>query len=238
MSVLKYTNDIDEIEDEIENEIEEENKMTSNTTITMQPPKLRIAVCGPAKSGKTHLLNAIEESYLARFENPLRHYMHMNKSLAHGLSNFEFTTDAFAVQTRDYLAECGTESCPDYYPDAYLRTCLDELNDHDLILVEDVRHYWEYEVLKQYGFLILYMSTPNDMRHKRSTDITERNFMWTKHEMCLTNIKWDYNDAYVTKSDTEHRMKFDLVVNHTGPFGAQLWELLMNRVIRKSFEKQ
>ncbi len=222
MSVLKYTNDIDEIE----NEIEEDNNITSNTTITMQPPKLRIAVCGPAKAGKTFLLNAIEQNYLERFENPLRHYMHMNKSLAHETTNFEFTTDTFAVQTRDYLAECGTAVATD----AYLRSCLDELNDHDLILVEDVRHHWEYEVLKEYGFLILYMSTPNDMRHKRSTDITERNFMWTKHEVCLTNIKWDYNDAYVTKSNTEHKMQFDLVVNHTEPFGADLWELLMNRV--------
>ena len=130
------------------------------------------------------------------------------------------------MQTRDYLAEVGTESCPD----AYLRSCLDELNDHDLILVEDVRHHWEYEVLKEYGFLILYMSTPDDMRHKRSTDITERNFMWTKHEICLTNLKWEYNDAYVTKSNPEHRMKFDLVVNHRGPFKDDLWELLMNRV--------
>ena len=223
MSVLKYTNDIDEIEDKIE---EEDNNMTSNTTITMQPPKLRIAVCGPAKAGKTFLLNAIEESYLARFENPLRHYMHMNKSLAHETRNFEFTTDAFAVQTRDYLAECGTESCPD----AYLRSCLDELNDHDLILVEDVRHHWEYEVLKQYGFLILYMSTPNDMRHKRSTDITERNFMWTKHEQCLTNLKWDCNDSYVTKSDQEHRIYFDLVVYHNDQFAAEIWDRLMKRV--------
>lgn len=222
MSVLKYTDDIDEIE----NEIKEDNNMTSNITMTTQPPKLRVAVCGPAKAGKTYLLNAIEQSYLERFENPIRHYMHMNKSLAHETRNFTFATDNFAVQTRDYLAECGTESCPD----AYLRSCLDELNDHDLILVEDVRHHWEYEVLKQYGFLILYMSTPNDIRHKRSTDITERNFMWTKHEVCLTNIKWDYNDAYVTKSNTDHKMQFDLVVNHNGPFGADLWELLMNRV--------
>lgn len=224
MSVIRYVSEEEEI-----NGIEKEEQIQtqSNETIIMQqPPKLRVAVCGPAKAGKTYLLNAIEESYLARFENPLRHYMHMNKSLAHGLSNFEFATDAFAVQTRDYLAECGTESCPD----DYLRSCLDELNDHDLILVEDVRHHWEYQVLKEYGFLILYMSTPDDMRHKRSTDITERNFMWTKHEICLTNIKWDYNDAYVTKSNTEHRMKFDLVVNHTGPFKADLWELLMNRV--------
>jgi len=223
MSVLKYTNDIDEIEDKIE---EEDNNMTSNTTITMQPPKLRIAVCGPAKAGKTFLLNTIEQSCLERFENPLRHYMHMNKSLAHEINNFEFTTDTFAVQTRDYLAECGNLTDQS----DYLRSCLDELNDHDLILVEDVRHHWEYEVLKQYGFLILYMSTPNDMRHKRSTDITERNFMWTKHEQCLTNLKWDCNDSYVTKSDQEHRIYFDLVVCHNDPFAAEIWDRLMKRV--------
>ena len=150
----------------------------------------------------------------------------MNRSLAHEITNFTFATDNFAVQTRDYLAEVGTESCPD----AYLRSCLDELNDHDLILVEDVRHHWEYEVLKEYGFLILYMSTPNDMRHKRSTDITERNFMWTKHEICLANLEWDYNDAYInTKTDPKFKIKFDLVVNHNGPFKADLWKLLMNR---------
>ena len=159
----------------------------------------------------------------------------MNKSLAHERRNFEFTTDTFAVQTRDYLAECGSDSSQS----DYLRSCLDELNDHDLILVEDVRHHWEYEVLKQYGFLILYMSTPNDIRHKRSIDITERNFMWTKHEICLTNIKWNYNDAYVTKSNTEHKIQFDLVVDpRLVTKKAELWELLMNRVTRKSFKKQ
>ena len=222
MSVIRYVSEEEEITG-----MEKEEQTPSNETIIMpQPPKLRVAVCGPAKAGKTFLLNAIEQNYLQRFENPLRQYMHLNKSLAHETRNFEFTTDAFAVQTRDYLAECGTESCPD----AYLRSCLDELNDHDLILVEDVRHHWEYEVLKEYGFVILYMSTPNDMRHKRSTDITERNFMWTKHEICLTNLKWDHNDAYVTISNPAHRMKFDLVVNHKGPFKADLWELLMNRV--------
>ena len=228
MSVIRYVSEEEEMNGM---EKEEQTQATSNETIIMQqPPNLRVAVCGPAKAGKTFLLNAIEQSYLERFENPLRHYMHMNRSLAHEITNFKFTTNNFAVQTRDYLAECGTESCPDYYPDAYLRTCLDELNDHDLILVEDVRHHWEYEVLKEYGFLILYMSTPDDMRHERSTDLTERNFMWTKHEICLTNLKWDYNDAYVTISNPEHRMKFDLVVNHKGPFKADLWDLLMNRV--------
>jgi len=223
MSVIRYVSEEEEI-----NEMEKEEQTQSNETIIMQPPKLRVAVCGPAKAGKTYLLNAIEQSYLERFENPLRHYMHMNKSLAHEISNFEFTTDTFAAQTRDYLAECSTDS--QTCQNDYLRSCLDELNDHDLILVEDVRHHWEYDVLKQYGFLILYMSTPDDMRHKRSTDITERNFMWTKHEQCLTNLKWDYNDAYVTKSDPQHRIKFDLVVNHNGPFKADLWDLLMNRV--------
>ena len=153
----------------------------------------------------------------------------MNTSLAHKITNFKFTTDYFAVQTRDYLAECVCETGRD----DYLRTCLDELNDHDLILVEDVRHHWEYEVLKEYGFLILYMSTPNDMRHERSTDLTERNFMWTKHEICLSNLKWEYNDAHVTTRTLQHntqKMKFDLVVHHNGPFGADLWELIMNRV--------
>ena len=223
MSVIRYVS-----EEEETTGMENEEQTQSNETIIMQPPKLRVAVCGPAKAVKTFLLNAIEESYLERFENPLRHYMHMNRSLAHEITNFKFTTDAFAVQTRDYLAEVGTETGKD----AYLRSCLDELNDHDLILVEDVRHHWEYEVLKEYGFLILYMSTPDDMRHKRSTDITERNFMWTKHEICLTNLKWEYNDAYVTISNkyNTNRMKFDLVVNHRGPFKADLWELLMNRV--------
>jgi len=228
MSVIRYAEeDLDEEEETgkksilvVENPPFNETNIMQQQNIMQQPPKLRIAVCGPAKAGKTFLLNAIEESYLARFENPLRHYMHMNKSLAHETRNFEFTTDAFAVQTRDYLAECGTESCPD----AYLRSCLDELNDHDLILVEDVRHHWEYEVLKEYGFLILYMSTPNDMRHKRSTDITERNFMWTKHEQLLSDLKWDYNKAYVDK------MEFDLVVNEKGPFQAGLWDLIMKRI--------
>ena len=223
MSVIRYVS-----EEEETTGMEKEEGMQSNEPIVMQPPKLRVAVCGPAKAGKTFLLNAIEESYLERYENPLRHYMHMNRSLGHENTNFTFATDNFAVQTRDYLAECGTESGKD----DYLRSCLDELNDHDLILVEDVRHHWEYEVLTEYGFLILYMSTPNDMRHKRSTDITERNFMWTKHEMCLANLEWDYNYAYInTKTDPKFTMKFDLVVNHNGPFKADLWKLLMNRKV-------
>lgn len=223
MSVIRYVS-----EEEIEtntNKLEEESDF--NETMSSQPPpKLRVAVCGPAKAGKTFLLNAIEESYLERYENPLRQYLHMNTTLFHtGPSTFEFTDANFAVQTRDYLAECGTETGKE----TYLRTCLDSLNDHDLILVEDVRHHWEYEILKQYNFLILYMSTPTDVRHKRSTDITERNFMWSQHEKRLDNLEWNYHDAYLkTKKEA---MQFDLVVNTTQLTNKkELWELLINKV--------
>lgn len=233
MSVIRYAEeDLDEEEEtEKKSILIVENPPFNETNIMQQPPKLRIAVCGPAKAGKTFLLNAIEQSYLERFENPLRHYMHMNRSLAHELTTFTFTNDICAVQTRDYLANCGARGGAE---DDFLRTCLDELNDHDLILVEDVRHPWEYEVLKEYEFLILYMSTPNDVRFRRSTDLAVRNFMWTKHEQLLSDLKWNHNDAYVKSFFTEEEknisMQFDLVVNEKGPFQADLWDLIMNRM--------
>ena len=221
MSVIQY---VSEEEKEETIGIEKEEDMQSNEPISMQPPKLRVAVCGPAKSGKTFLLNSIEQSYLQRFENPLRHYMHMNKSL--GPSNFEFTTDICAVQTRDYLSICGLETGKE----EYFRTCLDELNDHDLILVEDVRHPWEYEVLKSYGFLIIYMDTPDDVRHKRSTDLTERNFMWTEHEICLSKLHWsDHDSAYVELTDElSYCLQFDITVDHGAPIDQSFWDKMMH----------
>ena len=58
MSVIRYVSEEEEI-----NGMEKEEQTQSNEPIIMQqPPKLRVAVCGPAKAGKTYLLNAIRIS--------------------------------------------------------------------------------------------------------------------------------------------------------------------------------
>ena len=77
MSVIRYVSE-EEVDEETSGEKQEE---VFNETIMQRPPKVRVAICGPARAGKTFVLNAIEQSYLERFDNPLRHYMHLNKIL-------------------------------------------------------------------------------------------------------------------------------------------------------------
>lgn len=221
MSVIRYVSE-EEVDEETSGEKQEE---VFNETIMQRPPKVRVAICGPARAGKTFVLNAIEQSYLERFDNPLRHYMHLNKILFdEETSKFEFADHNSAVQTRDYLANCGCTKAN------YLRHCLEELNDYDLILVEDLRHKWEFDVLKEHNFVILYISTPSDVRFKRAKDLYDVNFMWSTHEQRLSDIK--YHPLRVTEKWVEvakdEKILFDEVFDHNNvPSSSELWDTVV-----------
>jgi Ni2+-binding GTPase involved in maturation of urease and hydrogenase len=204
MSVLKYTDDFDE-------DMKTEVEATSNVTIMEQPPKIRVAVCGPAKSGKTFLLHEIEQRYLEQFENPLVTYFHMNTAFSND-SIFTFTNNMVATETRDFMTVC-TDSKDKYK--SCLRERLNAENDSDLILIEDVRHPWEFEIIYEFGFTVVYADTADQIRFKRAKDLTEVNFMWSQHERQLGNLSSENNEDYIPifgrKSLNPYRARVDIV---------------------------
>lgn len=224
MSVIRFSEEF--TENEQPNILQVENP-PFNTTMAI--PKLRLATVGPRYSGKTYALKEIEEQYLSRFENPLVHYMHMNQSLPTvQRDDFEFINSTFETHTRDYMG--------DYTGDSnYLTTLLEGMNDHDLILLEDVRHKHEFETLRNHGFIFLYLSTPKTVRFKRAKDMSEINFMLTKKEEELNNLLWNYNDCYIQiqphnkKQLQPYEAKIDLVHSPHEPSELDLWTRVMNK---------
>ena len=194
MSVIKYITEED-IDNEF-NEHHEKEKVETPFNSTMVTPKMRIAVCGPAKSGKTFTLNEIEEKYLQCYDNPIICYLHLNKLL-----NFDCSNDVSATQIRDYVSANNTFQ----NMSTSLEKKLDEMNDNDLILIDDVRHDWEFNLLRQYGFYIIYVDTKYETRLKRAKCLNEVHFMCSQREIELREAVG--NEVFMNSIDLLYEQK-------------------------------
>ena len=176
----------------------------------METPKLRVAICGPSKSGKTFILKTMEERYLQQFDNPLITYMHLKKTL----KKFEYSNSMFATQIRDYVSV--HESFQNMSQS--LQRELEELNDNDLILIEDVRHDWEFDLLRNYNFVFIYVLTKNEVRLQRAKSLDEVKFMCSKHEVGLSEAINDnvFMEDYI-----------DILYKQGENFEFAIWKALM-----------
>lgn len=212
MSVISYID-----EDELDKEFQRQQEEEKQTKVKMVTPKLRVAICGPSKSGKTFILKTIEERYLQQFDNPLISYMHLNKLL----NKFECSNNMFATQIRDYVSVNKTFQ----NMSQYLQHELEELNDNDLILIEDVRHDWEFDILRNYGFHFIYVFTKNEARLQRAKSLDEVKFMCSKHEVGLSEAVNDevFMEDYI-----------DILYKQGENFEFAIWKALMNKISDKT----
>ena len=107
----------------------------------------------------------------------------------------------------------------------YLQHELQELNDNDLILIEDVRHDWEFDILRNYGFHFIYVFTKNEVRLQRAKTLDEVKFMCSKHEVGLSEA---INDDVFMKD------YIDILYKQGENFEFTIWKALMSKISDKT----
>ena len=139
----------------------------STPVLKMPPPKLRIAVMGKRKSGKSHLLHKIESYYIEK----------------NGSSTNRRTISAKNLYDKnDNLSNLFTNLLTNY-------------RHFDAVFVDDVKYSWECDILKNFNFTIIYVHTPWALRFQRmhSPDYTEHELLqhvnWMVSEPQLKEIE-------------------------------------------------
>ena len=135
----------------------------STPVLVMPPNKLRVAVMGKRKSGKSYLLHQLES-----------HYIQTNGSS----TNRRTISLRNLYDKNDQLSNLFTKLLTNY-------------KNFDAVFVDDVKYSWECDILKNFNFTIVYVHTPWILRFQRlhTPDYTEHellqhvNWMVSKPEL-------------------------------------------------------
>lgn len=132
-----------------------------DTTHTRKISKTRIAVMGMAKSGKSMFLHNVESELLQKNGDAFTRFnMSMN----------DLYEDSHHVLTvRHALHKENMKKTKK------LHEILRQNMDADVLLVDDVLFDWECDVLQQYGFTIVYVTSP---WHSRFSRVTSKDLIW------------------------------------------------------------
>jgi dephospho-CoA kinase len=155
--------------------------------------RLRLAFAGPMASGKSTMARTIGQMYGCRV-----------KSFAAPVK--EIATSVFGMTTKDrkLLQTIGMTGRA-IHPNTWANKLIESLGQHDNVCVDDVRFPNECEILKEHGFLIVYLDVDESERVRRlhseygehaqqhidaANDISEHSMqqsnadmVWNQHDM-------------------------------------------------------
>lgn len=187
----------------------EEEEMAAGIAISeISSPKIRIAVMGMAKSGKTHFLHTVESEHLRKYgDSCLRKSFSMNDlyEFKHNINSIRHAFNKEILWKKDALEKVIVEN-----------------NDCDLIMVDDVMFEWELETLQMYNFKLIYITSPwhsrfNRLSFNKATIFNDLNWMTCQEEIDLmkssNKMKKKYNMIeYVEECDNLQQFISSLIL--------------------------